>query len=62
MVSRDTQVQNRKLSDRLRERTRSQNQLQHRLDKEEERTSQYGEVLSVVEAHLTDLKDLLEGE
>ena len=55
-------MQNRKLSERLRERTRNQDQLQHRLDKEEERTSQYGEVLSVVEAHLTDLRELLEGE
>ena len=60
-------MQNRKLSERLRERTRNQDQLQHRLDKEEERTSQYGEVLSVVwravnMARLADLRELLEGE
>lgn len=59
--SRDVQVQNRKLSERLRERSRSNDKLQHKLDEEEERSGQYGEVLSVVEAHLSDLGDLLEG-
>lgn len=54
------QVQNRKLSERLRERNHKQNRLQRQLEEEEERSRQYGEVLGVVETHLSELSELLQ--